>query len=65
MTMDLLYGHDRKLSDFEDPDMADILETDMFQSSSMVSTPLYAEVGLAADAFHMFIFDTNLKAQQN
>lgn len=33
--MDLLYGHDRKLSDFEDPEMTDILEQDMFQASGM------------------------------
>ncbi|XP_025099389.1 cyclic AMP-responsive element-binding protein 3-like protein 1 isoform X1 [Pomacea canaliculata] len=33
--MDFLYGHVRKLSDFEEPDMTDILESDMFQSSGM------------------------------
>ena len=36
--MDFLYGHDRKFSDFEDPDMTDMLGPDMFATSSMVST---------------------------
>lgn len=35
--MDFLYGHDRKFSDFEDPDMTDMLGPDMFATSSMVS----------------------------
>ena len=37
-TMDFLYEHDRKFSDFEDPDMTDMLGPDMFATSSMVST---------------------------
>ena len=36
--MDFLYGHDRKFSDFEDPDMTEMLEPDMFTTTSMVST---------------------------
>ncbi|XP_050390447.1 cyclic AMP-responsive element-binding protein 3-like protein 2 isoform X2 [Patella vulgata] len=33
--MDILYGHDRKLGDMDEPCMSDILENDMFHSTNM------------------------------
>ena len=52
--MDFLYGHERKLSDFEDPEMTDVLGPDLFSTSSMVSSR----------HFHMFDLRTVLSAQQ-
>ena len=35
--MDFLCGHERKFSDSEDPDMTDVLGSDIFSTSGMVS----------------------------
>lgn len=50
--MDVLYGTDHKLGDMEDSDMTDFLDSDMFNTHSMVS---YDEIGHGfMRHFHMF-----------